>query len=63
MPSAAIDQEAAGFEIRFGLRRPEPYIHLRVLDRQLEKQFGLPVDDLSLPLSQLAALTFTDQYC
>jgi hypothetical protein len=44
------------FESRFGLRFEEPRIQLRILDPQLQRAMSLPVDDLSVPLSQTTSL-------
>jgi hypothetical protein len=44
------------FESRFGLRFEEPRVHLRILDLQLQREMSVPVDDLSVPLSQLTLL-------
>jgi hypothetical protein len=53
-PEARLD--TAHFESRFGLRFEEPRVHLRVLDPELQQRIGLPVDDLAIPVSQLARL-------
>lgn len=56
LPVEAIAAEAESFEQRFGLREKEPSVRVRLLDEQLEKRYGLPIDELSIPASQLAAL-------
>ena len=56
LPAEAMIEGAETFEQRFGLREKEPLVRVRLLDRQLEKQYGLPIDELSVPASQFAAL-------
>lgn len=57
----AINPEHSDFAARFGLRVDEPLLRLRLLDQQLERRYGLAIHDLSLPVSQLAALDLRDQ--
>lgn len=56
LPNEAVSPEAASFEQRFGLREKEPTVRVRLLDEQLSRRYGLPISDLSVPVSQLAAL-------
>lgn len=56
LPAEAMLAEAETFEQRFGLREKEPLVRVRLLDGQLEKQYGLPIDELRIPVSQFAAL-------
>ena len=56
LPAEAMMAEADTFEQRFSLREKEPLVRLRLLDGQLEKQYRLPIDELSTPVSQFAAL-------
>lgn len=56
LPHEAIAQEAATFEQRFGLREKEPTVRVRLLDEQLFRRYRLPISDLSVPISQFAAL-------
>jgi hypothetical protein len=44
------------FEERFGLRYDEPQIRFRILDPNLKSRFGLPADDIAVPISQFRAL-------
>ncbi len=44
------------FEPRYGLRYARPHYLLRVLDRELQLELGLPFDELSLPAQSLAKL-------
>lgn len=44
------------FEPRYGLRYARPHYLLRVLDRKLQVELGLPFDELSLPAESLAKL-------
>lgn len=48
--------DADRFAERFGLRFDEALIRFRLLDPSLRTRLGLPVDDLSVPLSQFRAL-------
>ena len=59
----AIERDAGTFELRFGLREEEPFIHLRFLDDQLRKQYGLPLNEIGVPRSQFAALALGGQRC
>ena len=63
LPSDTIDLNAATFEQRFGLREEEPLIRVRLLDEQLLKRYAIPLDDLTLPCSQFAALELQYQKC
>lgn len=56
LPQEAIAPEAASFEQRFGLREKEPTARVRLLGEQLYRRYGLPLSDLSVPVSQFAAL-------
>jgi len=49
-------QEVSHFETRFGLRFDEPLIRMRFLDPDLQRRLYVPVEDLSVPLSQFQAL-------
>lgn len=44
------------FEPRYGLRYARPHYLLRVLDRELQVELGLPFDELSMPAESLAKL-------
>jgi hypothetical protein len=56
LPPLAIREDGKTFAQRFGLRESETLIRIRLLDDQLFKRYGLPLTDLSLPLSELARL-------
>ncbi len=58
LPPEAILAQAPTFEQRFGLREKEPLLRLRLLDHQLHTHYTLPLTELSVPLSQFAALAF-----
>ncbi len=63
LPAEMIEAEAETFEQRFGLREKEPLVRVRLLDGQLEKQYRLPIDELSIPVSQFAALELLRGQC
>lgn len=63
LPASASDPTAASFEQRFGLRYDEPLVRIRLLDEQLRLHLHLPVSDLSVPLSQCAALDLGGGRC
>lgn len=54
-------RESGKFEERYGLRTEEPRIWFRFLDHQWEARYGLPIDDVNLPVNQFARLTLFDQ--
>lgn len=56
LPPAAIRAGESQFERRFGLRYDEPQIRLRLLDDALRRELGWPAADVSLTLSDCAAL-------
>lgn len=56
LPPEAMTDAAETFEQRFGLREKEPVVRARFLDGQLDRRYGLPLAELSLPTSQFAAL-------
>jgi hypothetical protein len=56
LPAESITAEAETFEQRFGLREKEPPVRVRLLDKQLDKRYGLPISELSIPVSQFATL-------
>ncbi len=60
LPAEVIIAEAEHFETRYGLRYDEPLIRLRVLDRALQSELGVPVSDVSIPLSQVKMLPWCD---
>lgn len=61
LPSHVIDLEEKRFTRRYGLREGETLVRVRLLDHQLERHYGLPLSDLSVPLSDLNALDLTDE--
>ena len=63
LSAEAIGHDAGTFELRFGVREEEPLIHLRFLDDQLRKHYGLPLSEISVPRSQFAALALGGQRC
>lgn len=56
LPPVAIHTDASHFERRFGLRYDEPQIRLRLLDEALCHALGWPAADISLTVSDCAAL-------
>jgi hypothetical protein len=58
LPPEAMVENAETFEQRFGLREKEPLVRIRLLDGQLNTRYGLPIDELSVPVSQFSALDF-----
>src|SRR5258708_6685749 len=60
LPTEAINGEFTSFERRYGLRFEEPLVRFRLLDDQLRWGFVLPLDDLSIPLSQFARLSILE---
>jgi hypothetical protein len=63
LPQEAIVQNAITFQQRFGLREEEIKVHMRFLDDQLSKHYGLAINELSIPHSQCAALPLAGQQC
>lgn len=49
------------FEPRYGLRYARPHYLLRVLDEELQRDLGLPFDELSLPAESIDKLPASDQ--
>jgi hypothetical protein len=60
LPDGAADRSASGFEERFGLRRIEHSVRLRLLDREISNERLSGVQDLSVPVSELAKLSFPE---
>lgn len=56
LPAGAITPDATDFSQRFGLKAPPPTVRMRLLEEQLDWQYGLRLDDLTLPVNQLAHL-------
>ncbi|MCA9135782.1 MAG: hypothetical protein KDB00_03460 [Planctomycetales bacterium] len=58
LPPHAIDHRYGfdAFEPRYGLRYARPHLLVKVLDRDLLKEVGLPFDELSLPAESIAKL-------
>lgn len=56
LPPETINREAIDFNQRFGLKDKPALVRLRLLEEQLDWQYGLRVDDLSLPVDQVAHL-------
>jgi hypothetical protein len=63
LPAESVTQEAETFEQRFGLREKEPPVRMRLLGGQLARRYGLPIDELSIPASQFAALELLRGQC
>ncbi len=56
LPPDTINREAMDFNQRFGLKDKPALVRLRLLEEQLDWQYGIQVDDLSLPVDQIAYL-------
>ena len=56
LPTEAMTPDGVTFEQRFGLREKEPLVRVRLLNEQLHKGYNLPLTELSVPVSQFAAL-------
>ncbi len=56
LPEMAITQNEQDFNSRFGLKDKPSLVRIRLLEEQLEWQYGMRIDDLSLPVDQLAHL-------
>jgi hypothetical protein len=56
LPDNTITPDATDFNQRYGLKAPPPTIRIRLLEEQLDWQYGLRLDDLTLPVNQLAHL-------
>ncbi len=53
---APVEGEKHTFEQRFSLRYREPLIHIRILDPALQNQYGFPIADFSLSVSDFSQL-------
>lgn len=56
LPPHTIRADEDHFERRYGLRYAEPHLHVRLLDPELQQEFGFPCPEFSLPLETLARL-------
>jgi hypothetical protein len=56
LPPEAVNREALDFTRRFGLRDKPALVRLRLLEEQLDWKCALRLDDLSLPVDQVAHL-------
>lgn len=56
LPDNAIDSHEIDFSKRFGLKSKPVLVRMRALEEQLDWQFGLRLDDITLPVQQLAHL-------
>lgn len=56
LPPYTIRSHESKFEHRFGLRRADPHLLVRLLDSGLCPELGFPCDEFSLPLDTLALL-------
>lgn len=63
LPPSALLADETRFESRYGLRYDEPIVRLRILDQTLQLQLGLPISDISVPLSQIAQLRLAGSCC
>jgi hypothetical protein len=60
LPASAIDVNETKFAKRFGLRDGRQHRAIRVLDRDVIGELGLPFEELSLPLRSLETLPVRD---
>jgi hypothetical protein len=56
LPPDAVIPDSADFNQRFGVKSPPTRIRMRLLEEQLDWQYGLRLDDMTLPVDQLAYL-------
>lgn len=56
LPDDAITADESNFNMRYGLKTKPILVRMRVLEEQLDWQFGLRLEDLTLPVEQLAHL-------
>lgn len=56
LPAESIETDETDFARRYGLRDKPALIRLRLLEEQLDWQYGLRLDDLTLPVGQAAHL-------
>lgn len=56
LPLDAIDSSTQEFNARFGLKEKPALVRLRLLEEQLDWEYGVRIDDLSLPINQMAHL-------
>lgn len=63
LPAETLAQAAPTFQQRFGLREEESLVHVRFLDNQLQKKYGIPLSELYTPRSQFARLDLQRQRC
>jgi hypothetical protein len=60
LPPGAVEGEASDFEERYGLRRIEQTIRLRILDRGIADRRLSGVTDLAVPVSDMGKLGFEE---
>ena len=58
LPEADVRQGEKDFHRRFGLRYDEPLVRARLLDVRLQARYGVPVADLSTPVSEFRRLAW-----
>jgi hypothetical protein len=56
LPDSAIEPEETDFHRRFGVKVKPTLLRLRLLEEQLDWHYGLPLDDIMLPVEQAAIL-------
>jgi hypothetical protein len=56
LPENSINTESQDFVSRYGLKDKPSLVRLRLLEEQLEWQYRMRVDDITLPVNQLAHL-------
>lgn len=63
LPPTTIAYDEVQFELRYGLRYDEALLRLRLLDPALGLRMGLPLTDISAPISQIAELALGGSDC
>ena len=58
---ASLDEGQSDFALRYGFRIDEQLVRIRLLDNQFNQRYGLALDDLAVPISQLDKLDLHDQ--
>lgn len=56
LPERTIDPHGQSFNARFGLKDKPAGVRVRLLEEQLEWQYKIRIDDLALPIDQMARL-------
>lgn len=60
LPAGVVDSEATGFEERYGLRKAQPTVRFRLLDRGIAARRLSGVRDLAVPVNEIQMLAFPE---